>query len=84
MNKGNVKKIILLLFLLLIISPIFCGCIKSESKLQVNHVQSSTLGSEYSIECIDGVEYLHGYRSLAPHLLADEEGRPYLVKCENK
>ena len=69
------KKLILIALLCLI--PLVSGC-------------TSTLGvhsSEYMV-CIDGIEYIKysaGYRGyMAPHLTADENNNPKVIKCEVK
>ena len=77
------RNLVFLICVAIIPSLLFCGCTSnsnSTSELQV----TDNLGKSYSVICIDGVEYIRAYYKLAPHFLADEEGRPYLVKCENK
>ena len=66
-----------LLFLLIIVL-VCTGCARA---IQRNAIEYD---SPYSLVCIDGVTYLESYYKLSPKWLADEEGRPYLVKCENK
>lgn len=78
------RNLVFLICVAIIPSLLFCGCTsnsKSTPKLQVT---DDFVGTSYSVICIDGVEYIRAYYKLAPHFLADEEGRPYLVKCENK
>ena len=69
------KKLILIALLCLI--PLVSGC---TSTLEVR-------SSEYMI-CIDGIEYIKyasGYAGyMAPHLTADENNNPKVIKCDVK
>lgn len=75
------KKLILLLIPLLLCT----GCTTIHQSYPI-HIDSITANSDnmFDLICIDGVEYLSGYGKITPHFRADEEGRPYLIKCENK
>lgn len=75
------------LLIVLVLPLLLCtGCdlsIHSEYPVHVDSVAANP-NNTFNLICVDGVEYLLGYRKFAPHLRADEEGRPYLIKCENK
>ena len=75
------KKLILLLIPLILCT----GCLSQEnSPVHVDPITSVRGGSAYNLVCIDGVEYIVGYRKMAPHWKTDEYSLPYLIKCENK
>ena len=90
------KKLILLG--LLILPFILSGCTYQEDiKRKWNHcnfsyceepVQYNVIkrGNTFTILCIDGVEHLknENTKDVITHFKSDEQGRPYLVKCENK
>ena len=79
------KKLLLLLFFTLILLPLCTGCTTIHKSYPI-HIDSITASPNnvFNLICIDGVEYLLVYKILTPHFRADEEGRPYLIKCENK
>ena len=78
------RNLVFLICVAIIPSLLFCGCTSNSSSTSELQVTGNSSGASYSVICIDGVEYIRAYYRLAPHFLADEEGRPYLVKCENK
>lgn len=72
----------------LILLPLCTGCTTFHQdypvKVDADYTGVASSGGGFGLICIDGVEYLIGYRKMAPHFRVDEEGRPYLIKCENK
>ena len=79
------RNLVFLICVAIIPSLLFCGCTSNSNSTSELQVTGRPFGAApYSVICIDGVEYIRTYYKLAPHFLADEEGRPYLVKCENE
>ena len=70
------KKLILIA-LLCAVAPLLSGC---KSALEIST-------SDY-IKCIDGIEYIKysaGYAGyMAPHLTADENNNPKVIRCGGK
>ena len=86
-----------LIICLLLLIPVMCGCTFQEDfKRNVNScnfryceepVQYNVIkrGNTFTILCIDGVEHLKNEdtQEVITHFKADEQSRPYLVKCSN-
>ena len=86
-----------LLFILCLISVVSSGCTFQEDlkrnfnlcnfKYCEEPVQYNVIkrGNTFTILCIDGVEHLKNEdtQEVITHFKADEQSRPYLVKCSN-
>lgn len=85
------KKLILIALLCLV--PLVSGCTDHNGKemqgINEGDIQFlNRVGSKDNTVCIDGIEYIY-YRSgyaagMAPHLTADENNNPKVIRCEVK
>ena len=83
----------LFLICLLGLIPLVSGCTDHSGKemqgLNEGDIQFlNRVGSKDNTVCIDGIEYIYyrsGYAgSMAPHLTADENNNPKVIRCGEK
>ena len=79
------KKVILILTCFLSVT-LLSGCSDNQGLLENNRDYIQRIDIQEKVVCLDGIEYIMvgiGYQGyMAPHLKADENDNPKVVRCK--